>query len=391
MSDVDWIFVVLVGLYLIESMVWLKQGVTVFTRFFGKLRSPTAAIRLIGNDFGALALGGSLPWDVSFLCEPLPISVSPEGVVPFVPASPLQPDRRPATGLLFAWDDLRKVRRDEHSLLVKSQFICKARNHRSASHLCEMLKHIAGLEPDQREPVISHLIADQLDQTRVSEQYQEWNDRTGRLRLAASLLFFWTLPVGIICYYDLIPIPVPRDTQFTIVYFAIFVTLWLWAILESVIAHVKLLPHDKSGRFKMLFTSMVSPVVPMRAPDRLAREFFLFVHPLTFATVLGDAQILTTCAEETVRDLRFPRLPELPGGISDSARAVVRWSSESTKAQIESLLTEIGNDIQSLAAQPNSQAIDAKSYCPRCHDDFSQLMASCSRCGNRPTVPFGRA
>lgn len=390
MSDVDWIFVVLVGLYLIESMVWLKQGVTVFTRFFGKLRSPTAAIRLIGNDFGALALGGSLPWDVSFLCEPLPISVSPEGVVPFVPASPLQPDRRPATGLLFAWDDLRKVRRDEHSLLVKSQFICKARNHRSASHLCEMLKHIAGLEPDQREPVISHLIADQLDQTRVSEQYQEWNDRTGRLRLAASLLFFWTLPVGAILYYDLIPLPIERDTEFTVVYFAIFAAIWLWAILESYLGHATLLPHDRSGRWKMLFTSMVSPAVPMRAPDRLAREFFLFVHPLTFAAVLGDPAMLRLCAADTVRDLQYPRMPELPGGIQDSARGVVRWSMETTKTQVEMLLNEHGIDSDSLLTPPAIQAADAQSYCPRCHDDFSPIAASCGRCGNRPTVPFKR-
>ena len=394
MSDVDWIFVVIIGLYLIESMVWLKQGVTVFTRFLGKFRSPLAATRLIGNDFGAVVLGGPAPWDASFLCEPLPVSISPEGVVPFVPASPLQPDRRLSTGLMFTWDELKELRKDELTLLVKNQFVCKLRNHRTASHLHAMLRHIANLEPDEREPLVAHLIADALDSQQVGQLYQNWLEQTSRLRWAASLLFFWTIPLGIVLYYNLIPVPFAKDTQFTIAYFAIFAAIWLWAILESFLAHRKLVPHDRVGRYKMLFTSMVSPAVPMRAPDRLAREIYLFVHPLAFAAALRDPilgrdpVLLRVCAENTVRDIEYPRLPELPTGISDAATSVVHWSTQATKAQIRRLLEEAGLDYDQLLARPNHQAADAKSFCPRCHDDFTPVLANCSRCGNRPTIPF---
>lgn len=388
MSDVDWIFVVLIGLYLIESMVWLKQGVTVFSRFFGKFRSPLSSIRLIGNDFGALILGGPMPWDASFLCEPLPISVSPKGIVPFVPAAPLQADRRMATGLFFSWDELKDLRRDEQSLLVKNQFVCKARNNRTAAHLCDTLRHIASLEADQREPLIAYLISESLDQTQISEKYQSWLDNTNRLRLAASLLFFWTIPIGIVLYYNVIPLPIVRDTQFTVAYFAIFAATWLWAILESFLAHRKLVPHDKLGRIKLLFTSMVSPAVPMRAPDRLARDMFLFVHPLAFAAVLDVPNLLQTCAENTVRDITYPRFPELPAGITDQGANVVRWSNQVTEDRLRELLVSLKLDYDQLSTKPVHQAADALSYCPRCHDDFSPIEANCSRCGNRPTVPY---
>lgn len=388
MSDVDWIFVVIIGLYLIESMVWLKQGVTVFTRFLGKFRSPLAAIRLIGNDFGALVLGGPAPWDASFLCEPLPISMSPEGVVPFVPASPLQPDRRLATGLMFTWDDLKELRKDELTLLVKNQFVCKLRNHRTASHLHCTLRHIASLEPEGREPLVANLIADALDKREIGECYQNWLDHTSRLRVAASLLFFWTIPLGIVLYYDLIPIPQAKDIQFTVTYFAIFAAIWLWSILESFLAHRKLVPHDRIGRYKMLFTSIVSPAVPMRAPDRLAREIYLFVHPIAFAAALNDPVLLRGCAENTVRDLEYPRLPELPKGISELAASVVNWSTVTTKAQIRRLLEDAGLHYDQLLAPPSYPAAEAKSFCPRCHDDFTAVTANCSRCGNRTTVSF---
>jgi hypothetical protein len=390
MSDVDWIFIVVTGLYLIESMVWLRPGVLVFTRFLGKFRAPMAAVRLIGNDLGAVILGGPLPWDFSFLCEPLPVSVSPQGVVPFVPAAPLQADRRGATGLMFSWDDLQEIRCEEQSLFVKSQFVCRTRNNRSAKHLCDTLKYIAALAGDDREPLILSLISDPLDQDRVAEQFQGWRERTGRLRLAASVLFFWTIPFGIILYYDIIPLHVVRDTQLAIAYFTIFGAIWLWSIVESFLSHRMLLPYDLAGRYKLLFTSMVSPAVPMRAPDRLARELFMFVHPLAFAHVLGDEAILRKCAEETVRDIEYPRLPDLPMGISSEARNVVQWSTAATSEHVRSLVSKMGLDYEGLVSQPTDYATESQSYCPRCHDDFVPIAATCSRCGNRPTKPLAR-
>ena len=388
MSDVDWIFVALIGLYLIESMAWLKPGSSVFVRFCGTFRSPLSVLQLFGNDAGTLVLGGPLTSDASFICEPLPISIAPEGVVSFVPASPLKTERCPATGLLFTWSELEELRLEEQKLLVNERTVCRPRNSRSAKYLYETLRHISKLGAEKRSGLASHLIASTLNHQDTREQLDQWRRVTRRLRFASALRFLWTLPLGIVLFYELVPLPFKRNWQFTLTYLTILVVLWWWTTLEGFLAHRKLLPFELGGRLKLLFTSLISPVVPMRAADRLGRDLFLFVHPLAFAAAIDDRKLMETCSREIVRDLEFPLPPELPPHSPPASEHVVQWSTSETISEVKQMLSELKIDYDGFLAAPERSDKQSQSYCPRCHDDYHALKANCSRCGNRPTVPF---
>lgn len=388
MSDVDWIFVALIGLYLIETVFWLKPGTVAFTRFWGRFRSPLSPLKLIGNEAGTLVLGGPLASDASFLCEPLPLSLSPQGVVSFVSAAPLQPERRRHPGAEFSWSELKDLRLDERTLMVNQRVVCQPRSARSARYLCDTLRHLAELASPQRDDLLVDLIASTLDHQDVRTRIGEWRSTTQRLRLASVLLFLWTIPLGIVAYYELVPIPVVRNWRFVGLFLAILAVLWGWAILESFYAYRKLLPAERSGRSLLMFTSMVSPVVPMRNADRMARELFLFVHPLALAAAIDDKQLLELCVRETIRDLEFPLCPELPPKLTESGRSIVEWSNSVMIAQVKQLLGELNLDYDRVLVAPPRVNRQSQSYCPRCHDEYTVAEAFCSRCGNRPTVPF---
>ncbi|MFN9248613.1 MAG: hypothetical protein ACK6DS_16235 [Planctomycetota bacterium] len=388
MSDVDLIFVALISLYLIETMFWLKPGSLAFSRVWGRFRSPLSPIKLIGNDAGTLVLGGPLTSDASFLCEPLPISISPAGVVSFVPAAPLQTERRRHPGAEFSWTELKALRLEDRSLMINQRFVCQPRNARSARYLCDTLLHLADLGDSQRSELIVDLFASTLDLHDTRQRLDLWKQATRRLRLAAGLLFLWTIPLGMALYYELITIPVPRNWQVLIFFLAILAVLWGWAIIESYFAHRELLPEDASGRSLLLFTSLVSPVVPMRNADRLARELFLFVHPLALAAAINNQPILEVAARDTVRDLKYPLFPEMPDPISEAGRSIIDWSNSITTTQVKQLMSELNIDFNQMLAAPPRVNPQAQSYCPRCHDDYTVAAAFCSRCGDRPTIRY---
>lgn len=391
MSDVDWIFVVLLGLYLAESFVWLRPGTVAIGTWFGRFRDPGAPFRLIGNDTGVFILGGLAPWDATFLVEPSPLSISVDGVVAFVPSSPLQPDRRSGGAAEFDWRSLNSVTVEGRSVVCGDHLMCVTRSPASARSLASAVVRVAGCSDERRAAAVSELQAQAFDVAAVEELYQRWRSSTRRLRLASSGLFVWLLPFAALIHYGILPLPWERDATFVWSFLGIGLVWWWWAVVEAFVAHRQVLREDYGGRWKLFLSSLVSPPVAMRAADRIARDIPWMIHPAALFKAIGQQGLLEQHAPAMVRDLEYPRLPEVMPEHTADARAIIRSSEANTRESLERLLDSCGICYQDALRPPEIEDEAVKSYCPRCLDDYLADDAWCDACGSRPTLLYPSA
>src|SRR5688572_19472712 len=111
MSDVQLLFLVLAALYGWECACWLRRGSVAFTTWLGRQWHEKPPGALIGNSRGGFVFAPPLPpLGTIFTSRPLPLSVSPDGVLAYV-ATNVNSGWRPAQGGRFqAFDSLREVR-----------------------------------------------------------------------------------------------------------------------------------------------------------------------------------------------------------------------------------------------------------------------------------------
>lgn len=390
LTDVQWIFVVIAGLYLFESLVWVRSGVVPFTYVLRRFGNPIATRGWIGNDRGTLLLSGSLPTDAVFLTQPLPLSMGAAGVCGFVAAAPLQRLRRPQSGLFVDWEALRNVRQRNCDLMVSEGVLCTVGSARHAAALREKLVELANLPAGQRIAALDTLHQQPFDFDATRNRWNAWRQETRRLSWATSALFFWIFGVGLLHYYNLLPIP--HGYVSLIAYLAIGLVLWWWAVLEAWLSHRKLYRDNRSARWKLFFMAMLSPVVPLRTRAYLARDLFEFVHPLVFALATREPQADETLhanelaiVKDVARDAEFPQLPLVPAESTADAEPLIEQERQRNVALLSQLLERMGIGFERCFDHIPDER-DTVSYCPRCLAEYTVTEAECNLCGGRKTI-----
>lgn len=386
LSDVEWIFVVLTTLYLVEAVPWIRPGGAPFSSAWGRFRRPGPSPRVVGNDSGGLHTCGLAPFDATFIAESIPVAVAPPGVFGYVSPSPLEIERLPVCETFFTWAELEQLRRCDRDLMVGGQLLCRLRSAATAQCLLRVLRELAATTEEARRPGIERWVASMFDLNATRQSVAAWRSATRILRFSATLLFLWIFPFGLARYYDLLP--GRPDLSTLVLYLAGFFLLWWYTNGLVYLSHRRLQPLERASRWKAVFTAFVSPAVPLRAADHLAREQFALVHPLTLAAALSAPAEIREVVAISLRDLRYPRLPEAPPEASATALATIR---EYRRIQLQfatRLAEELGFDAESLVAPPVPEHPDSESYCPRCVQEYTRRDAHCLECGNRPTVPF---
>ncbi len=387
LSDVEWIFVILAVLYLSETLVWVRPGVVPFVSTWGVIGSSRRRRRLTGNEHGDLLLTGLLPFDVTVLTEPLPLSVSDDGVVAFVAAAPLQHERRQHTGAVFSWGQLSGTTAHGRSVKIGDELLCTHRSDRAAAHLATKLRELAACEPAARAVQIEAWRAEQFDSARVGKRIRIWEEATVAVRIGATLLLLWLAPVGVSLSYGW---PISPDGIVVAIYLAIFFGLWWATALAAVLGHRHLYPQNRAGRLTQTLYSLLSPAVPMRLADVLGRDLLDFEHPLAVSAAADSPEQFRAVAERVIRDATYPQMPEEPSELSDTAREIVRTSRQADLQLLKQLLTARDVAYDSLLVPPPSENQGALSYCPRCHSDFLLPLSHCDACGCRPTVAYSQ-
>ncbi|MGV3482893.1 MAG: hypothetical protein ACO1RT_00600, partial [Planctomycetaceae bacterium] len=393
LSDVALIYIVLIVLYGVESIAWIRPGSTAIVTWFGRLRNPAANVRLARNESGHVVLFGLAPFDATFVVEPCPISLSPLGVLGFLAATPVGGDRPANTQTLCDWEEVKALRRDGRDLWVRERLLARLGSPYAAQKLATKLHAIARLPADQRGTAIDSFVDDQFNVPAIHSRLDEWSSVTRGVKAWSTLLAVWVIVVGGLRWFHLLPGFSDPETLW--MYLGGLALIWWTTNVFVVVAHRKLYPASQPGmrtaRWKLAFTALVSPAVTLRATDHLTRHLLLLVHPLAVFAAAGPNNELGGLAASVLRDLRYPQPPEIPDDLShfDDAKTAIAIEEsyrQSTIAAVLRLCQQECPGVHVAFDAPIQQDSGTVSYCPRCLQQFPVLEAKCSLCGDRSSI-----
>jgi len=385
LSDVTLIFIVLIVLYAIEAIAWVRPGSTAVISVLGRLRNPAKNRKVIGNESGHLALFGPAPIDATFLLEPCPIAISSHGIFAFNPITAIAGDRPQNSELFLSWEQATQLRRVDKELWLNDRMLTRLSSIDSTKRLHGYLHQIGSAESHKRSEAIQAMLHAQFDIAATKQRIAEWTLTTRALGRWATLLAFWIFVIGTLRYNGGLPGFQGPETLW--VYLAIFFALW-W-ITNGVIFFTckRLYPQDRWRRWKALLMSMLSPAVSLRAVDQLSRYLLVWTHPLTVAATFCDQDELQRLTNDVVRDLRHPKLPASPETATEHDEVVNEFLQHMIEA-VARFANEMGIAMDDDAGPSHPQNADAISYCPRCLQEFSIIGAQCTPCGDMPAVGY---
>ena len=398
LSDVAWIYVILTGLYLFESLAWVSSGAVAIRSYFGRFRCPTRTHRLLGNDSGYLPTFGLAPIDSTWIVETCPVSVGRAGIYGYVAASLVGVDAGAesgvATWLYCPWNRVSDLNVVERELRLDGKLLCRVSDTQTARLLVESLKKIATETGAKRDVAISRFVVSQFDTESIRDRVDAWRLATRRLKLFSLLLFIWIFPVGIARYQGWLP--GFSDIETLPIYLAIVLLLWWMCAGFLFRGHNRLYPELRGQRWKLFLTAIVSPAAAMRSADHLTRRLIGIAHPLALAAVICSDEEVAKWTGRSARDLLFPRPPQgMPPDLDydsdDIALAIVREYREQSYKALVKFADKNRVDLVPFLMPPQRDDPQSVGYCPRCHQEFSLLGSRCGQCGDLSTVEFGVA
>lgn len=145
-------------------------------------------------------------------------------------------------------------------------------------------------------------------------------------------------------------------------------------------AHRELDPNLGSAPFQHIATVALVPMTAIRAVDLLTKELGSGLHPLAAAQALLPREAFIGYA----RRFHFDAMHRDP-----AAKAVPSpWFDESRRQAIESFLAANGAAPDELLLAPVKTDDTSKTYCPRCHAQFTVAEGTCRDCGGIALAAF---
>jgi len=384
MSDVQWLFVVLAGLYVGECLCWLRRGGVAFGTWLGrhwKARHPGA---LAGNQAGGFVLAPPLPpLGTLFVANQLPVSLSPDGVLAFV-ATNVNPGWRPVqSGRFVSWTELREVRVRGKKVLSNGELLLVAATPGLARHLAAELKHLVALKSAERAAAIRQFVKTAVDPQAIAARCMEWREHAHPVRWLANLLVVYIFGIAPALIW-----------QFG------FRLCWLWLLLGLLAltvttatlfarAHRKLYPAAHDERFTHTLTIALAPTSAMRAYDALSRPLLEMFHPLAVAQVFLSDRAFREFARRLLLDLHHPALPGCPNALPE-AQTAEQFFREALRDATEAFLSKQGFTPEELRRAPNPGDESSRAYCPRCEAQFTSTIGRCMDCGGLELVAFAK-
>jgi len=111
----------------------------------------------------------------------------------------------------------------------------------------------------------------------------------------------------------------------------------------------------------------------------LSRPLLERFHPLAIAASLCSPGQLKVLARRTVRELRHPQVGTLPA--EGDAGKIRAWANAAMLREVERFAARNGMPPDQLDSTPARIDPECRSYCPRCHAQFTRADGACSDCG----------
>lgn len=365
MTEVQLLFLVLAGVYLLQCIGWAPLDSEVF-RIGWRFRTSLLP-RGLGMRFGQhqlFFLNPFLPLSGALVCELFPSVGTSEAGSPAQsnPSKPAEVTERRTIRLstqekLHVHSAGKEVRSAGHLLFT-------AHSEAYASFLATVLDHVRKRSPQDRDRAFEREFEKMFDIKKIALRLEEFRARTVFLRTACVLLFvflFFLAPA-------LIRLRGLERIWPILLAYLIWSLAWIgWSFLR---AHRALYPGQKEGRWQQVMVLALSPFSAIRANDVLLRDLFCAFHPVAVGYVLLSKTESRIQAERNLR-LSLFRID------SDAA------SSDSVMRRVlQAFLAKIEMPPEELLRPPHRESENCQTYCPLCLAQFVLPEGQCPDCGD---------
>jgi hypothetical protein len=382
MSDLQFLFAILVALYGWECACWVRRGGVGFTSWWGRHWRAQHPATMLGNQRGGFIFAPPLP-PLSPVCtaNQWPCSVGPTGVLFFV-ATNVNPGWRPAqSGRFLTWTEVEQTQLHGKKLRLKTELIWAAPTTTLARHLFEMLRAIARLAPEARAAAIETKLRETLDGKALSARLAEFQQRTRALRALTNVLFAWLFVVAPLVFTFV-------GLRLTWIPLAVgLLGLNLAIAILFARQHRHFFPAAGDDRFTQSLIIALAPATTMRARDFLSRALLENFHPLAVAHEFLAPPVFQRLARRWLLDLRQPVRPLCPNSKPDAVAAELFFRTTLLRLT-EEWLREQKISPAELGHPPAPADASCRAYCPRCEAQFTTITGTCADCGGIPLTPF---
>jgi hypothetical protein len=382
MSDLQFLFAILVALYGWECACWVRRGGVGFTSWWGRSWRTQHPATMLGNQRGGFIFAPPFPpLSPVFTANQWPCSLGPTGVLFFV-ASNVNPGWRPAqSGRFLTWTEVEQVELRGKKLHRNTEIIWAAPTTTLARQLFEMLREVARLAPEARAAAIETKLRETLDEKSLSARLTEFHQRTRPLRMLTNVLFIWIFVIAPLAFSIIglrlawIPLAVG------------LLGLNLAIAILFARQHRHFFPRAADDRFTQSLLIALAPATTLRARDFISRAVLENFHPLAVAHELLALSAFERAARPWLRDLRHPVRPLCPSSKPDAVAAELFFRTTLLRLT-EQWLRAQKMSPDELGKAPAPADASCRAYCPRCEAQFTTPTGVCADCGGIPLAPF---
>lgn len=265
----------------------------------------------------------------------------------------------------IAWEEL-KVTRAGNKLACNGTAVLQGGTEQLKQSQ-EFLEKLKRAKAKEREKLIEAWLRKSTDAAAIEERLTMFCRKSRWLDIAVNLQFF------------LLFLIVPMS-------FFRFGSKALWPMVGAVLAtsafiawqsvrlHKIFFPGDGEGRFKAVFSTVLSPIYAVRAGDAVARDLLAGFHPVAVAGVMCSKKDLEAFAGEQLRISKF------------STRGA-SWFGDQLELALTRMLEKKGIDMKRLLAAPEKEE-GCVLYCPRCRAQYTKSREGCADCGYGELLTF---
>jgi hypothetical protein len=364
MNDVQVLFLVLAGVYLLQCIGWApleSEVLRIGWRFRAKILPHGQ--HLCFGQHQLFFLNPFSPLAGAVVCELFPsVSTGKEGS--FASSSPAKPAE--VTGrrtIRIPWQEKQKIQSVGKEIQSEGRVLFIAHSEACASFHAGVLERLRKKSPQDRDHAFEREFEKMFDTKKVALRLEEYRAHTAFLRTACVLLFVFLFLIAPV----LIRLRGLERLWPVLLAYLIWSLAWIgWSFLR---AHRALYPEQKEGRWQQVMVLALSPFSAIRANDALLRDLFCAFHPVAMGHVLLSKAESRVQAERTLRHSLFRTNQDATSSDAAMHRA------------LESFLAETGMPPEELLSPPHRESENCQTYCPLCLAQFVLAEGECPDCG----------
>lgn len=382
MNDLEHLALVLVGVYWLDCLVFLRRGTALLCRGFGRGWQVGQPHETLGNQKGGLAWVTPLPvFPCSFALLLPPCSFSTEGVLAWNSLSLHPTTRGFQPGLWFSWEQIHSLQMEGLQIRINGKPFLNARSPHEALRIHGAMKAIKALKAPERKSLIEAQIKSSFDSARATTKRLEAEQATRVLRgqswLLAATVFL--ISPALILKLGLAPVG-----------WWLLGAIYLQSAAMSVVvarAHRRLYPEADDERFIRVLTTLLAPLSAIRSPDLLIRPALEEFHPLVAVHALSSEEVFKQVAVASLRDFHHPIEPVCPE-VASPAQATESYFRNCVGQHLIPFLGQQGISDASALNPPEPSDPSHRAYCPRCHNQFTHPSSRCADCGGKALLSW---